>query len=76
MREWLKHQRLEKGYTQQDVATAAKIKRAYYTMIENGSRKPSVPVSKRIGVILDLPWTFFFEDEGNDMKHKGSQESA
>ncbi|MDA1477307.1 helix-turn-helix transcriptional regulator [Bacillus sp. CLL-7-23] len=71
MRVWLKKYREDKGLIQQEVADASKIERAYYTMIENGCRKPSVLVAKRIGKTLDFDWTLFFEDERNDMKHLG-----
>lgn len=59
MRKWLKKNRLEKGFTQEEVAKAAQIGRAYYTMIENGTRKPSVIVSKKIGEKLGFDWTIF-----------------
>ncbi|MCY8918091.1 helix-turn-helix transcriptional regulator [Bacillus atrophaeus] len=72
MREWLKRNRLKKGFTQQEVADAAQIGRAYYTMIENGNRKPSVLVSKKIGEKLGFDWTIFFEDKRNEMKHKST----
>ena len=63
MREWLKRRRLESGLTQEDVAKSSDIERAYYNMIENGSRKPSVDVAKRIAATLEFEWTIFFEDK-------------
>lgn len=75
MRKWLKKNRLEKGFTQEEVAEAAQIGRAYYTMIENGTRKPSVIVSKKIGEKLGFDWTIFFEDVCNETKHN-SKDSA
>lgn len=69
-RGWLKALRIQKGLTQQDVATKAEIERSYYTMIETGQRKPSVLVAKAIGSAMGFDWTIFFEDEGNEVKQK------
>ncbi|MGY3717015.1 helix-turn-helix transcriptional regulator [Sutcliffiella cohnii] len=69
---WLKEIRLAKGLTQLDVATAAKIKRSYYTMIETGNRKPSVEVAKAIGSVLDFDWTNFFSEKSNELLQKPS----
>lgn len=61
MRIWLKELRENLGLTHEEVANKSKIQRAYYTMIENGSRTPSVEVAKRIGKTLNFNWTIFFE---------------
>ncbi len=66
MRKWLKNIRSTKGLTQLEVAKRAKIERSYYTMIENGDRKPSVAVAKRIANVLGFEWTIFFENKGNE----------
>lgn len=71
MREWLQKIRIDKKLTHDDVATAAKIKRAYYTMIENGTRNPSVDVAKKIASFLGFNWTIFYEYQCNETKHKG-----
>lgn len=63
MREWLRNRRTDKKMTQEDVAKLANIDRAYYTMIENGTRNPSVKVAKRIALALGFIWTIFFEDQ-------------
>lgn len=68
-REWLKKIRLQKALTQQDVADKANIRRAYYTMIEQGNRNPSVNVAKSIANVLDIDWTIFFEHKCNEMTH-------
>ena len=60
--EWLKEMRAEKGLSQQSVAVNAKIARGAYSNIENGERRPSVEVAKRIAAVLGFPWTRFFED--------------
>lgn len=70
MRKWLQDIRFSKGLTHQEVADKCGIKRSYYTMIENGTRKPSVKVAKKIAVALDFDWTLFFDSESNEMKLK------
>ncbi|WP_373368013.1 MULTISPECIES: helix-turn-helix domain-containing protein [Bacillus] len=59
-RKWLSKMRKEIGKTQEEIATAAGIKRAYYSQIELGSRSPSVGVAKRISKIIGCDWTYFF----------------
>ncbi|MBE9390253.1 helix-turn-helix transcriptional regulator [Vagococcus salmoninarum] len=65
MRQWLGDKRCQKEYTHADVANKTGIQRAYYTMIENGRRQPSVRVAKRIGQALEFEWTLFFENSQN-----------
>lgn len=48
----LKHLRLKIGLTQNKVANDAGITTAFYSMIENGSRRPSPQVAKRIAEVL------------------------
>ena len=62
-RAWLQDIRLALNKTHQEVADSSSIERAYYTMIENGTRSPSPPVAKRIAATLGFDWTIFF-DEG------------
>lgn len=57
----LKKIRENKKMTQQEVADKSEIERSYYTMIENGNRKPSVEVAKRIAKTMNFNWTIFFE---------------
>jgi transcriptional regulator with XRE-family HTH domain len=64
-RTWLKTKRLENKLTHDDVAKASGIERAYYTMIEQGKRRPSVHVAKSIAEVLDFDWVIFFEDKSN-----------
>jgi transcriptional regulator with XRE-family HTH domain len=54
----------------EEVASGAKIERAYYTMFESGNRTPSVEVAKRIASVLEFDWTLFFEDQSNETTHK------
>ncbi|MEK5070761.1 helix-turn-helix transcriptional regulator [Sporosarcina sp. FSL K6-1508] len=53
------------GFSHQDVADHANITRQFYGMIENGERRPSVEVAKKIGSFLGLDWTIFFEVKCN-----------
>lgn len=69
MRDWLQKYRESKNMTHEAVAEAASIKRAYYTMIENGTRNPSVAVAKRIGNALGFRWIIFFEERSNETTH-------
>lgn len=69
-RAWLKEFRTQRNMTQNEVAAKAGIERAYYTMIEQGNRSPSVSVAKDIADTLGFDWTIFFENDGNDVKHK------
>lgn len=69
MRTWLKELRLQRGLTHDSVAEKCEIERAYYTMIESGSRTPSVKVAKSIGEAIGFDWTIFFEHLGNEMQH-------
>jgi transcriptional regulator with XRE-family HTH domain len=67
---WLKELRLQQGYTQDEVAIESGIKRAYYTMIEQGNRNPSVSVAKSIAGSLGFDWTIFFDNKCNETKQK------
>lgn len=61
MRKWLKEKRIAKGLTQTQVADRCKISRSYYTHIENGTKTPTVPIAKLIGLELDVNWTLFLK---------------
>jgi putative transcriptional regulator len=67
LQELLTSRREQLGLTQQDVVdkSQAGITRQYYGMIENGERRPSVEVAKRIAPVLGIQWTIFFELIGN-----------
>lgn len=66
MRDWLKARRDAMNKTQDEIAELSGITRPAYNMIENGVRRPSVPVAKRIGNAMSIDWTIFFADEGNE----------
>lgn len=61
MRDWLVERRGK--MTQAQLARSAKISQNYYSCIENGERRPSVDVAKRIAGVLGFEWTMFFENE-------------
>lgn len=69
-RRWLADIRTSKHMTHEDVATESKISREYYTMIENGTRNPSVTIAKRIAATLECDWTLFFNQKGNNVTPK------
>ncbi len=68
-RGWLKVKRLDKKMTHDDVAKVSGIERAYYTMIEQGKRRPSVQVAKAIATVLDFDWVLFFDEKSNETLH-------
>lgn len=63
-RQWLANAR--GNLTHEEVAKQVGIKRQYYSMIENGSRDPSVKVAKKIAAVLNIDWTLFFREKGNE----------
>lgn len=68
MRKWLKDIRLSKGLSQLDVAKTVHITFQYYSYIENGERRPSPQVAKRIAVALGFPDTWYRLLEDNDQE--------
>ncbi|EOH86699.1 helix-turn-helix transcriptional regulator [Enterococcus pallens] len=49
-------------FTQKQVADFAEIERAYYSLIETGTRTPSVSVAKKLGQVLKIDWTLIYEE--------------
>ena len=64
----LKDIRLAKGLSQLDVAKKVHITFQYYSYIENGERRPSPQVAKRIAVALGFPDTWYRLLEDNDQE--------
>jgi len=62
---WLRKYRKTKGLSQKEVAEKANITHQFYNYIENGLRRPSYEVAKKIASILDFDWTLFFEVNEN-----------
>lgn len=55
--EWLKEIRDQKNKTQSEISDACQISQVAYSYIENGRRRPSVDVAKRIAAALEFDWT-------------------
>lgn len=72
MRIWLKNFRNQRKLTQEEVAKLSDISRSFYTHIENGTKTPSVDVSKKIAKTLEFEWTLFFNNECSFKEHRGS----
>ncbi len=62
-RQWLIDLRKSKKLMQRDIAEACGISQTFYCRIETGIKNPSVPVAKKIGAILNVPFTMFYEEE-------------
>lgn len=75
-RTWLTALRQKRKFTQEQVAELANIKRPYYTMIENGTRRPSVEVAQKIASVLRFKWTLFFNQDSSVSLPRSSDESA
>lgn len=63
----LQDRRLTLGYTQKEVAERAGISESFYSLIENGNRRPSVEVAKRLGDALGFDWTLFFTETSDNI---------
>ena len=60
---WLEDIRKNNVKTETAVAKLCGITPQYYNYIENGKRRPSVQVAKRIADVLGFEWTKFFESD-------------
>ncbi|WP_337969720.1 helix-turn-helix transcriptional regulator [Virgibacillus salexigens] len=60
MNDVLVKKRKEGEFTQQEIATKIGVSRQYYNDIENKKRQPSVNTAKKIGELLGVEWTIFF----------------
>lgn len=65
MRDWLIKLRKDKGLCGSKIAELANISYAHYNFIENGRRRPSPDVAKRIANVLGFPanWYKLLEKE-------------
>ncbi len=63
MRGWLKEYRLSKDLTQQDLADIVNIDVTSIGKYENGKRRPSYEVAKKIAEVLGFDWTEFFNEK-------------
>lgn len=57
----LKEIRQDKGLLQKDIAYLTKITPAYYCLIENGKRRPSLERAKKLSNILGISLDKFYE---------------
>lgn len=62
-REWLIKARKNKGLSRAQTAKALKIDASYIEKIENGKRRPSVPLAKRFGILLGIDWQCFYTQD-------------
>lgn len=60
---FLKTKRSKHNFTMRQVSEACGISESYYSMIENGERRPSVEIAKKIASVLEFDWTLFYPDE-------------
>lgn len=54
--------RTTKGLTQEQLADKVGVVRQTISEIECGRKKPSVELAKKIGKVLKIKWTNFFDD--------------
>lgn len=57
----LKELRTSKGLSQQELATKCGVIRQTISNIECGLSKPSIDLAKKLGEVLEVDWTLFFE---------------
>lgn len=57
----LREIRIEKGFTQKELAEAVGLGTTTITNYERDFRKISVPVAVALGEVLDVEWTVFFD---------------
>ncbi|MDN6193661.1 MAG: helix-turn-helix transcriptional regulator [Alkalibacterium sp.] len=57
----LREIRIEKGFTQKELAEAVGLGTTTITNYERDFRKISVPVAVAMGEVLDVEWTVFFD---------------
>ena len=54
---------MEKNMTQEQLANECGVERTTICMIETCHNKPSVELAKKLGKVLDIDWTKFYEDQ-------------
>ncbi|MBR4212128.1 MAG: helix-turn-helix transcriptional regulator [Oscillibacter sp.] len=58
----------KRGMTGVTLSQKAKISPSALSMIATGRRRPSVDLAKRLGAVLGVDWTLFFEDSGQNAR--------
>lgn len=71
----LKRLRLNSSKTMKELSNELDISESYYCLIENGERKPSVEIAKKIANALGFDWTLFYESgqKRTERTHKKSE---
>ena len=66
----IKTARKQLGKAQTDISEEIGITQAALSLMENGRRRPSVNLAKRLGAALGVDWTLFFEESvGNEKEN-------
>lgn len=60
-REWLAKARCAKGLNQDECSCQVGVSYSLYSKIEQGERRPSPEVAKKISNLLGIEWTKFFD---------------
>jgi putative transcriptional regulator len=66
MKNIVKKIRIERGLSQQDLATALHVSRQTISYIENGQKKPTILLALRLAEFLQIPVDSIFELEAED----------
>lgn len=67
MFKWLVKKRESKGITQAQLAIICGVDVTMISHIENGKRRPSVEVAKKIAEALNFDWTLFYEQPNQNV---------
>ena len=70
MKNIVKKIRVERGLSQQDLATALHVSRQTISYIENGQKKPTILLALRLAEYLQISVEDIFELEDTDRKTK------
>jgi len=65
LRKWLRAIRENNGLSQKEVAGSTDITVQHYNYIENGERRPSPEIARKIAAVLGFEWTRFYEEESS-----------
>lgn len=73
---WLIELREKKSYSQSEVAKQSGIVQQSYQLIEIGKNTPRPETAKRIGAVLDFPWTRFYSEVNKNDNVDAFEEAA
>ena len=76
MRKWLKEARVSAGFSLKSLSTIIGVTWQALSYYENGQRRPSPEVAKKIGTALNIDWTRFFDEKDNDNESGEDVEKA